>query len=198
MISVIIPIYNSAKYLERCVVSLFIQTLADIEYIFVDDCSNDNSIGILYKTICCYPSRQNQVKIIQLHKNVGAAKARSIGLKIATGEYITYCDSDDWLSENMYEIGVPAFRIISICFLPASFGIITSALFQATGHGVMSLWMSLIRQLVVILPLAFIFSRLWGLPAVWAAFPLAEVIGLSFAIICLVKVYRKEISKLDR
>lgn len=101
-------------------------------------------------------------------------------------------------SENMYSIGVPAFRIISICFLPASFGIITSSLLQATGHGVMSLWMSLIRQMIGILPLAFIFSKLWGLPAVWAAFPLAEVLGLTFAVICLVRVYKKEISKLDK
>lgn len=101
-------------------------------------------------------------------------------------------------SENMYEIGVPAFRIISICFIPASFGIITSALLQATGHGVMSLWMSLIRQMVGILPLAFIFSIVWGLPAVWAAFPLAEIMGVTFAVICLVRVYKKEIKNLDK
>jgi putative MATE family efflux protein len=101
-------------------------------------------------------------------------------------------------SDNMMEIGVPAFRIISLCFLPASFGIITSAMLQATGHGVMSLWMSLIRQMIGILPLAFIFSRVWGLPAVWAAFPLAEVLGLTFAAICLAKVYKKEIKNLDQ
>lgn len=101
-------------------------------------------------------------------------------------------------SDNMMEIGVPAFRIISICFLPASFGIITSAMLQATGHGVMSLWMSLIRQMIGILPLAFIFSRIWGLPVVWAAFPLSELLGLTFAAICLVKVYKNEISKLDK
>lgn len=104
MISIIIPIYNSAKYIERCAISLFEQTLTDIEYIFVDDCSSDNSIGILNKTINCYPNRINQVKIIQLPKNEGASKARSIGLKIATGEYIAYCDSDDWTSEYMYEL----------------------------------------------------------------------------------------------
>lgn len=101
-------------------------------------------------------------------------------------------------SENMYAIGVPAFRIISICFLPASFGIITSSLLQATGHGVMSLWMSLIRQMIGILPLAFIFSITMGLPAVWAAFPLAEILGVAFAAICLARVYKKEIKNLDR
>lgn len=99
-------------------------------------------------------------------------------------------------SENMFEIGVPAFRIISICFIPASFGIITSSLFQATGHGVMSLWMSLIRQMIGILPLAFILSRIAGLPYVWAAFPAAEIFGVGFALFALQYVYRKEIKHL--
>ena len=99
-------------------------------------------------------------------------------------------------SENMFEIGVPAFRIISICFIPASFGIITSSLFQATGHGVMSLWMSLIRQMIGILPLAFIFSKVAGLPYVWAAFPSAEILGVGFAVFALQHVYKKEIKHL--
>ena len=99
-------------------------------------------------------------------------------------------------SENMYAIGVPAFRIISLCFLPASFGIITSSMFQATGHGVMSLWMSLIRQMIGILPLAFILSKVAGLPYVWAAFPAAEVLGVAFAVFALIRVYRKEIKHL--
>lgn len=99
-------------------------------------------------------------------------------------------------SENMYEIGVPAFRIISLCFIPASFGIITSSFFQATGHGVMSLWMSLIRQMIGILPLAIIFAKVSGLPLVWAAFPLAEVLGVAFAAFALKHVYKKEIKHL--
>ncbi len=100
-------------------------------------------------------------------------------------------------SENMYAIGVPAFRIISICFIPASFGIITSSLFQATGHGVMSLWMSLIRQMIGILPLAIILGKMFGLPHVWASFPLAEILGVGFAAIALKHVYTKEIKRLD-
>lgn len=100
-------------------------------------------------------------------------------------------------SDNMLEIGVPAFRIISICFIPASFGIITSSLFQATGHGVMSLWMSLIRQMIGILPLAFIFSKVAGLPYVWAAFPSAEILGVGFAVFALWYVYKKEIKHLE-
>lgn len=99
-------------------------------------------------------------------------------------------------SDNMYAIGVPAFRIISLCFIPASFGIITASLFQATGHGVMSLWMSLIRQMIGILPLAFIFSKAAGLPYVWAAFPAAEVLGVTFAVFALIRVYKNEIKYL--
>lgn len=99
-------------------------------------------------------------------------------------------------SDNMFEIGVPAFRIISICFVPASYGIITSSLFQATGHGVMSLWMSLIRQMIGILPLAFIFAKIAGLPYVWAAFPSAELLGVIFAIFAFRRVYKKEIKHL--
>ncbi len=101
-------------------------------------------------------------------------------------------------SENMYEIGVPAFRIISLCFLPAAFGIISSSLLQATGHGVMSMWMSLIRQMIGILPMAFILGSMFGLPHVWAAFPLAEIMGVTFAIFAVRHVYKKEIKNLDQ
>jgi putative MATE family efflux protein len=100
-------------------------------------------------------------------------------------------------SENMIAIGVPAFRIISICFIPASFGIISSSLLQATGHGVMSMWMSLIRQMIGILPMAIILGKFFGLPHVWAAFPLAELMGVTFAIFAVLHVYKKEIKKLD-
>ena len=65
-------------------------------------------------------------------------------------------------SDEMLKIGVPALRLISICFIPASFGIITGTLFQGTGHGMLSLYASLIRQLFGILPLAFILIRIGG------------------------------------
>ncbi|MCB6993692.1 MATE family efflux transporter [bacterium 210820-DFI.6.37] len=100
-------------------------------------------------------------------------------------------------SEAMYEIGTPAFHIISLCFLPASFGILASAFFQATGHGVLSLWASLIRQMIGILPLAWILARAGGLPAVWYAFPIAEVIGVLYSIIAMRYIYKKEIAKLS-
>lgn len=101
-------------------------------------------------------------------------------------------------SEGMYEIGVSAFRTISICFLPASFGILASSFFQATGHGVLSLWGSLIRQLIGILPLAFILSRIGGLDLVWFSFPLAEILGFLYCVIAMRHIYKKDIAKLDQ
>ena len=99
-------------------------------------------------------------------------------------------------SESMMEIGIPALRIISLCFLPAAFGIITGTLFQGTGHGMYSLLCSVIRQLIGILPLAFILIRIGGVTLSWASFPLAEVLGLAYSAIMLRKLYRDEISKM--
>ncbi|MBR1989933.1 MAG: MATE family efflux transporter [Firmicutes bacterium] len=99
-------------------------------------------------------------------------------------------------SPEMLEIGVPALRIISICFLPAAFGIITGTLFQATGHGIYSLLVSIIRQLLGILPLAFILIRIGGVTLSWASFPLAEVLGLTYSAIMLRRLYNKEIKTL--
>lgn len=101
-------------------------------------------------------------------------------------------------SEGMYEIGISAFRTISLCFLPASFGILASSFFQATGHGVLSLWGSLIRQLIGILPLAFILSRIGGLSLVWFSFPLAEILGFLYCLIAMRHIYKKDIARLDQ
>lgn len=100
-------------------------------------------------------------------------------------------------SKDMFEIGIPALRIISFCFLPAAFGIMTSSIFQAIGHGFMSLWGSLIRQLLGILPLAVILAKVGGVTLVWAAFPLAEILGTAYLAFALRYVYKKDISKLD-
>ena len=99
-------------------------------------------------------------------------------------------------SADMLAIGIPALRIISLCFLPAAFGIITGTLFQATGHGVYSLLCSVIRQLIGILPLAFILIRIGGVTLSWASFPLAELLGLAYSALMLQRLYKNEISKL--
>ncbi|MBR5292593.1 MAG: MATE family efflux transporter [Clostridia bacterium] len=100
-------------------------------------------------------------------------------------------------SPAMLEIGVPALKTISLCFPMAALGIMFSSLFQAIGNGRLSLLMSALRQLIILLPAAFIFSKIWGLSAVWYAFPVAEIFALIFASIMLVKVYNAQIRYLE-
>lgn len=103
-VSVIIPVYNVEAHIARCAKSLFEQTLDEIEYIFVNDCTPDESMQVLRRTMDEYPHRCPQVKIINLPVNQGAAKAREIGIKAAKGEYIIQCDSDDWVDRDMSRI----------------------------------------------------------------------------------------------
>ena len=102
-LSVIVPIYNVEQYIERCAHSLFQQTYDNIEYIFVDDCSPDNSINILNEVLNDYPHRKSQVKIIRHSENKGLTLARNSGLDVAIGDYVAHCDSDDWVHPTMYE-----------------------------------------------------------------------------------------------
>lgn len=102
-VSVIIPIYKTEKYIERCAISLFEQTLKSIEYIFINDYTPDNSIQLLENVLKRYPNRISDIKIINHEKNRGLAAARNTGRSIAQGEYIIDCDSDDWVESNAYE-----------------------------------------------------------------------------------------------
>ena len=102
-VSVIIPIYGVEKFIERCARSLFEQTLKNIEFIFVNDCTKDNSMEILDKILLEYPDRKDQVVIINHESNKGLPAARKSGLQVATGDYIINCDSDDWIDSSMYE-----------------------------------------------------------------------------------------------
>lgn len=98
--------------------------------------------------------------------------------------------------KEMLEIGIPALRLISLCFIPAAFGIMTSTLFQGIGHGVLSLIGSFLRQLVGILPIAYLLYNYAGVTASWASFPLAEIIGLIYSAALLTFIYKKEIKNL--
>ena len=100
-------------------------------------------------------------------------------------------------SEEMLSVGVPALRTISLCFIPAAFGIICSTMFQATGHGFWSLYASLIRQLIGIVPIAYILSGKFGLSGVWMSFPLSEILGTLFAVIFISRLYNKEIKYMN-
>lgn len=103
-VSVIIPVYGVEKYIERCVRSLFEQTLDDIEYLFIDDCTPDRSIDILKQVLEEYPHRKCQVVIHRMEQNSGQAKVREWGMRNATGEYVIHCDSDDWVAMDMYRL----------------------------------------------------------------------------------------------
>ena len=103
-VSVIIPVYGVEKYIERCARSLFEQTLDDIEYIFVDDCTRDNSINILKDIINLDPNRREQITIVRHEINKGLPRARKTGVENAHGKYIAHCDSDDYVEKDMYEI----------------------------------------------------------------------------------------------
>lgn len=96
-------------------------------------------------------------------------------------------------SEDMLAIGVPALRIIGVHFLVAWFCIIASAVFQALGNGVYSLVVSVARQLVVLLPAAYILARLRGLHAVWWAFPIAEIMSVSVSTLFMIAINKKVI-----
>lgn len=97
-VSIIVPIYNVEKYLDRCMSSLLNQTLKDIEIIMVDDESPDNCPQLCDE----YARKDERVKVIH-KKNGGLGLARNSGLEIATGEYVAFVDSDDFVDINMYQ-----------------------------------------------------------------------------------------------
>jgi len=103
-VSVCIPVYKAESHFERCVRSLFEQSLEEgIEFVFVDDCSPDKSVGILERLLLEYPSRRHQVVLLRHEKNRGRVAARRNALSRAKGEYVIYCDADDRVDTDLYE-----------------------------------------------------------------------------------------------
>lgn len=100
-------------------------------------------------------------------------------------------------SEHMLEVGVPALRLISLSFIFAGYCIIVGSIFQALGNGVYSLIVSVIRQMVCILPAAYFFANTFGLHAVWFAFPLSEIASVVLSTILFKRIYDKKIKVLE-
>ena len=98
-VSVIVPVYNVEKYIDKCLKSLVNQTLSDIEIIVVNDGSTDNSETIIKQYLEKY---QNKIKYV-IKQNGGLSDARNYGMKFATGEYIAFLDSDDYVDNTIYE-----------------------------------------------------------------------------------------------
>lgn len=102
-VSVLVPVYGVERYIERCARSLFEQTYHNIEYVFVDDCTKDQSIDILHNVMKDYPHRRDQIRIIHHECNRGLAAARNTGVDASTGEYLMHVDSDDFLDLRTVE-----------------------------------------------------------------------------------------------
>lgn len=109
-VSIIIPIYGVEQYIERCTISLMEQTLDDIQFVFINDCTKDRSMEILDSVLSRYPNRIHQITLVENEKNGGLAYARTRGIQAATGDYLIYCDSDDWVEpdfcETLYNMAV--------------------------------------------------------------------------------------------
>lgn len=102
-VSVIVPVYKVEKFIGRCIRSLMEQTLQEVEFIIVDDCSPDNSIAVAKAVIEDFPERKGQVRIVRHEENKGLPAARNSGLAIAGGEYVFHCDSDDFTEPDMLQ-----------------------------------------------------------------------------------------------
>lgn len=98
MISIIVPVYNTSQFLDRCLQSLVSQTYKDIEIILIDDCSTDNSAEIMRQ----WETKDDRIKAIYKSENTGVSDSRNRGLSIANGDFIGFVDSDDWIDPNMY------------------------------------------------------------------------------------------------
>ncbi|MBQ3813899.1 MAG: glycosyltransferase family 2 protein [Bacteroidales bacterium] len=102
-VSVIISVYNVEPYMARCARSLFGQTLRDMEFVFVDDCTPDRSVEVMKEVLEEFPDRKSQVKVFRMPCNSGQALVRMKGLELATGDYLAHCDADDWVGADAYE-----------------------------------------------------------------------------------------------
>ena len=104
LVSILVPVYKVERYIERCAVSLFEQTYGNIEYIFVNDCTPDNSIQVLETVLGRYPSRRECTRIINHNVNRGLAAARNTAVANCKGVFVIHVDSDDYLELNAVEL----------------------------------------------------------------------------------------------
>ena len=108
LISIIVPVYNTANYLDQCITSLLNQSYANCEFIFINDGSTDSSLFILEK----YKAKDSRIQILN-QENKGVSVARNRGLEIAKGTYIGFVDSDDWIEKHLYSVLLEAIETYS-------------------------------------------------------------------------------------
>lgn len=102
-VSILVPVHNVEKFIEKCARSLFEQTYENLEYVFVDDCSPDKSMDVLERVVDEYPTRKSQIKVVRNAVNKGASESKNIAVANATGEFVSFVDSDDWLELDAIE-----------------------------------------------------------------------------------------------
>ena len=143
---------------------------------------------------------RNRDRIKQTIKNgiiiaVGILACGMLVFQILPELLLSFFSAEESMADMM-SIGVPALRTISLSFVSAGFCIIASATFQALGQGVYSLIVSLVRQLVVLLPLAFILSKIVGLNGVWLAYPIAELFAVALCVIMLKRLFATKLANM--
>ncbi|MEI6554423.1 MAG: glycosyltransferase family 2 protein [Paludibacter sp.] len=103
IVSILVPVYKVEAHIEKCAVSLFSQTFESIQYVYVNDCTPDSSIEVLERILTKFPKRANQVSIIHHEQNKGIGATRNTLLHAATGKYIFWVDSDDFIKNDAVE-----------------------------------------------------------------------------------------------
>lgn len=118
-VSVVVPVYRVAPYIEKCARSIFEQTLDSLEILFINDCSPDDSVDIIERVLDDYPDRKHLTRVISMPANSGSASVRRCGILEAQGEYVIHCDGDDWadpmLYQQMYEKAIAESADIVVC-----------------------------------------------------------------------------------
>lgn len=99
-VSILVPIYNGEKYIERSARSFFEQSYTDLNYIFVNDCSTDKSVEILLRVLDDYPKRKPSVRIVNHSVNRGLAAVRNTAVNLCSSEFLIHADSDDWMERT--------------------------------------------------------------------------------------------------
>lgn len=144
-----------------------------------------------------YGARQKKRILQTAWLSIGAAMAiMLVGLMIFQLQAEALLGIFD-ASPEMLAIGIPALRTISLSFLFAGYCIVVGSVFQALGNGVYSLLVSVARQILVILPVAYIFAKIWGLGAVWWSIPIAEIVSVVMSTVLFFRIYRLRLAPLD-
>lgn len=127
-VTICVPLFNVEKFIVRCANSLLNQSYNNIEYIFVDDCSPDNSVALLKTVLKLYPQRERSIKIISHAKNRGLAAARNTAVLNSTGDFILHVDSDDFVDSRVVE------KLVAKQILESSDIVTCDSVFLFTGH----------------------------------------------------------------